>query len=219
MNNQELFCQQHGYYPASYRTCPWCAQAGGVRAAGAADEAATADFSGRAYSDDDETVPPGGVRSTLKVGADDDQTQPPIRNRGGAVDDETQLPLRKTKRILDREPVDDELDETVLDREDTSAMGWLIVKRSPYMRRGQVIKIRNGAIIGRSGKAAHILIDDDKVSGIHARIQVRDSDFFVIDLGSSNGTYVNDEVISGTTQIRQDDTVRVGDTVMVLKTL
>jgi pSer/pThr/pTyr-binding forkhead associated (FHA) protein len=82
-----------------------------------------------------------------------------------------------------------------------------------------VIKLKPGAIIGRSPKAAYILVDDEKVSGIHARIQVKEERFVVVDLGSANGTWVNDQEVTGPTVLKQDDTVRVGGTTFVLKTL
>lgn len=39
------------------------------------------------------------------------------------------------------------------------------------------------------------LPDADVVSRVHARIVVQDGDYYVEDLGSSNGTYLNDEAL------------------------
>jgi hypothetical protein len=227
--SNELFCPKHGPYPASYGTCPWCVQEMGGRppAPTPLSQEEThpgMPVAGRAYSDDDATIPPGQVGRRPQGGASggEDETQPPLRGgRGGLEEDATILPARKTKRLLDSDalPGDEEIDETVLDREDSSMMGWLIVKRSPYMRRGHMLKIRPGAVIGRSPKSAHIIVDDDKVSGIHARIQVKDERFVLIDLGSANGTWVNSQEVASPTPLKQDDEIKIGDTIFVLKTL
>ncbi|MDI6696259.1 MAG: FHA domain-containing protein [Anaerolineales bacterium] len=227
--SDELFCSKHGPYPASYGTCPWCVAEMGGRPP--APQPLDAEATNRippqqwgGYADDDETVLPGGklTRRIEGLGGVEDETLPPARGGGllGGLDDETQLPERKRRRILDPDaPIEDDIDETVLDREETSLMGWLIVKRSPYLRRGHLIKIRSGAILGRNPKKADVVIDDDKVSSLHARIQVKENNFVLIDLGSANGTWVNGEELNGPRAIVQDDEIKLGDTVFVLKTL
>jgi hypothetical protein len=172
----------------------------------------------QAYGDDEPTELPGfqGVQVS-----EDDATELPRRMGSGIQDDDdvTIPPTRKMRRILDDPYDDDDIDMTVIDREDTSMLGWLIVKSSPYMRRGQVLKIKSGAIYGRHPNKADFLIDDDKVSGIHARIQIKDEQFILIDLGSANGTLLNGEELSEAKVLKQDDEIRMGDTVFVLKTL
>ncbi|MEM2126380.1 MAG: FHA domain-containing protein [Candidatus Methanosuratincola sp.] len=187
-------------------------------------------LAGRAMGSEAETEIPGGkgprpLGGYERSGAED-ETQPPQRaggaffGRGGFEEDETQLPERRRRRILDEGGVfEEEVEETVLDREDTTLMGWLIVKRSPYMRRGHLVRIRPGAILGRDPRRSDVLIDDEKVSGIHARVQVKDNNFVIIDLGSSNGTWVNGVEVTAPQPLQQDDEIKVGDTVFVLKTL
>ncbi len=83
------------------------------------------------------------------------------------------------------------------------------------MRTGEVFALRPGPnAIGRSTDHA-IVLDDDKVSAAHARIDVRDSEALLTDLGSTNGTHVNGEPISGAVVLRPEDVVRVGNTVLV----
>jgi hypothetical protein len=162
---------------------------------------------------------PAADPSTVVLYGDDDETLPP--RRAGILDgddeDETILPSRRARggRFLDP----DEIDETIIEREEAGLMGWMIVKASPFMRRGHAIRVRPGSIWGRDPRKADVVIDDDKVSGIHARIQLRDDHFILIDLGSGNGTSVNGDVISAATSLNQDDEVKMGDTVFVLKTL
>ena len=66
--------------------------------------------------------------------------------------------------------------------------------------------------IGRSPDADLILLDD-KVSRIHCGVRLWDGDFYVKDLKSRNGTYVNSRRID-VAVLKPGDTIRVGSTVM-----
>lgn len=221
----ELFCEKHGPYDASLGKCPYCS--GGGRQPydpGSLDDDVSTDprmaFSPKGYSDNDETILPGQGRSG-GYDSSGDTTEPPIHGKRGSInEDDTQLPERiAKKRILD-EGYDDELDDTVLERPDhVGLMGWLIVKKSQHMRRGTILKVRPGGIFGRSPKKADFVVDDEKVSSLHARIQLKDNQFVIIDMGSSNGTWVNDIEIQGPTTLKQDDEIKLGDAIFVLKTL
>ncbi len=230
MNSNDKFCSKHGPYPASYPSCPYCAQDMGGRppAPMSLDDEET--YGGgvppfrSGFSDNDETLIPGQGRpypnpaSGFPGSAGNDETILPGQGQGRMdEDDSTVLPERK-RRILDFDEEDD-IEQTVIDRDDTSIMGWLIVKKSRYMRRGQIFKIRPGIILGRHPRQAHILIDDEKISSMHARIQIKNDQFIVIDLGSTNGTRVNGEEITAATVIQQDDLIELGDSILVLKTL
>ena len=61
-------------------------------------------------------------------------------------------------------------------------------------------------IVGRD-EEADIRVDEPLVSRAHARIERRGDDFFVVDLGSTNLTRVNGEVV-GEHQLRHGDEVR-----------
>lgn len=59
-----------------------------------------------------------------------------------------------------------------------------------------------------------IVLDSDSVSRWHAKIEHRDNVFFIMDLQSTNGTFVNDEPEPVTTsQLRRGDQVKIGDTI------
>ena len=57
-----------------------------------------------------------------------------------------------------------------------------------------------------------IVLENDSVSRRHCRIEKRGRAYFVQDLQSTNGTYVNDELISDY-QLRRGDQIKVGDTI------
>ena len=67
-------------------------------------------------------------------------------------------------------------------------------------------------VIGRSSKC-DLQIDQESVSRNHARIAFDGSKWRISDLGSTNGTYVNDELIEEETQLRDGDQVKIGRTI------
>ncbi len=71
-------------------------------------------------------------------------------------------------------------------------------------------------LIGRGSDAA-IRLDDDYVSTRHARIGLSGDQWFVEDLGSTNGTYVNTQRITTPTSIQIGTQVRTGKTVLELR--
>jgi two-component system, cell cycle response regulator len=66
--------------------------------------------------------------------------------------------------------------------------------------------------IGRDVKN-HIVVDLDNVSRRHARISLRQGRHFVSDLGSTNGTYLNDEEVLEEMPLRTGDFVKVGGSI------
>ncbi|HWQ31655.1 MAG TPA: FHA domain-containing protein [Blastocatellia bacterium] len=63
--------------------------------------------------------------------------------------------------------------------------------------------------IGRRADC-HVPLDADNVSRTHATISRREDDYFVTDLGSSNGTYLNDQRIESA-QLKDGDRIRIGN--------
>ena len=71
-------------------------------------------------------------------------------------------------------------------------------------------------LIGRGADAA-IRLDDDYVSTRHARVAASGDEWFVEDLGSTNGTYVGPVHITQPTTIGLGVQVRVGKTILELR--
>jgi predicted component of type VI protein secretion system len=65
------------------------------------------------------------------------------------------------------------------------------------------------AVIGRATRA-EIVIDDRRISRLHARISQRENGFILEDLGSSNGVFVNGERITSAFQLRSGDQIGLG---------
>jgi pSer/pThr/pTyr-binding forkhead associated (FHA) protein len=70
--------------------------------------------------------------------------------------------------------------------------------------------------VGRAD-ACHIKLQDTYVSNFHARLYPKNGAWHVEDLGSTNGTYLNRQRVSGSVELQSGDEVRVGKTTLELR--
>jgi hypothetical protein len=91
-----------------------------------------------------------------------------------------------------------------------AAAARLVVERAPGHRAGMIYDIGEGAILGR-GDAAEIRLEDPFASGRHARVIAQGGIVVIEDLGSTNGTYLNEELLQGPQPLHPGDRVRIGD--------
>ena len=89
----------------------------------------------------------------------------------------------------------------------------LVVESSPSLTEGQEVPLGGGLTIGRS-EAADITISDQFVSHMHARVTRRGAYHFVVDLGSTNGTFLNDRRIDSDAQLKVHDILRIGQSIL-----
>jgi Protein of unknown function (DUF3662)/Inner membrane component of T3SS, cytoplasmic domain len=73
-------------------------------------------------------------------------------------------------------------------------------------------------VLGRSADA-DILVEDTGVSRRHLEIITRGSTVMAVDLGSTNGFYVNDRKVDGSTVLRHGDRITMGRVAMVFRML
>jgi len=66
-------------------------------------------------------------------------------------------------------------------------------------------------IVGKAGGTMHV-VDDPTVSSSHAQIYFSQGTFVLQDLGSTNGTFVNDQRITQAVALKDGDLVRFGNT-------
>jgi pSer/pThr/pTyr-binding forkhead associated (FHA) protein len=64
-----------------------------------------------------------------------------------------------------------------------------------------------------------VRLPDPTISDPHAKITVEEHHFVLWDFGSANGTFVNGRRIREATPIKENDEIRFGNTLVVLKTL
>ena len=65
--------------------------------------------------------------------------------------------------------------------------------------------------IGRSD-ACQVILQDTYASQLHARVYPKDGEWFVEDLGSTNGTYLNRVKVAQPSPIGAGDEIRIGKT-------
>ena len=89
----------------------------------------------------------------------------------------------------------------------------LIVTSSPSLATGLEFPLEAGVTLGRS-RSNGIPISDQFASHMHARVFPHGHFFFIEDLGSTNGTFVNGRRIDGQTQLKVHDEIRLGESVL-----
>jgi pSer/pThr/pTyr-binding forkhead associated (FHA) protein len=83
-------------------------------------------------------------------------------------------------------------------------------------RRLQEHRLGGTIQIGRAD-ACQVQLDDTYVSSFHARLYPQDGSWYVEDLGSTNGTYVNQQRVTSPSEVQAGDRLRVGKTVLELR--
>jgi hypothetical protein len=78
------------------------------------------------------------------------------------------------------------------------------------LRAGAAYDVSDGALLGR-GDAADIVLEDAFASSSHARLVPHGDVIVLEDLGSTNGTYLNDEPLRGPQPLHPGDRIRIGD--------
>jgi pSer/pThr/pTyr-binding forkhead associated (FHA) protein len=86
----------------------------------------------------------------------------------------------------------------------------LVVERAPGHAPGMIYDIGDGAVLGR-GDEAEIRLDDPYASSRHAQLVLQAGVVVLEDLGSTNGTYLNEERLQGPAPLHDGDRVRIGD--------
>ncbi len=91
--------------------------------------------------------------------------------------------------------------------------GRLVVVQSPVLGQGSQRTLDSVPVtIGRTAENDIELEGDEFASSRHARFEPRADGLWVEDLGSTNGTYVNEIRLHGPRRLDAGDVVRVGET-------
>ena len=86
----------------------------------------------------------------------------------------------------------------------------LRVQTAAGLRAGSAYSLSDGAVLGR-GDQADIQLQDTFASSQHARLAPHGDVIVLEDLGSTNGTYLNEEPLRGPQPLHPGDTIRIGD--------
>jgi FHA domain len=88
---------------------------------------------------------------------------------------------------------------------------WLVAVKGGGLDPGGRFDLFGGVTIGRSSEA-DVRIEDQFASGVHARLYGRGARYYVEDMNSTNGTYLNGRLVEGEAELSDLDEVRIGDT-------
>ena len=80
----------------------------------------------------------------------------------------------------------------------------------------RTVKLGASMTIGRAPEC-ELLIDDTYASSQHARLFGKNGTWYVEDLGSTNGTFVNDQKLAAPAMVQPGDRIRIGTTVLELR--
>ncbi|MEN9627756.1 MAG: hypothetical protein RJA10_983 [Pseudomonadota bacterium] len=114
----------------------------------------------------------------------------------------------------------DELPTVAIDADDVTVLRMLQTPSRPCLLlysgpdAGQRFDLDNGKLVIGRMPEAQVRIDDVGISRQHAELQVSGSRVSVKDLGSANGTLVNEQAINGAVALRDGDLLRVGKAVL-----
>ncbi len=96
------------------------------------------------------------------------------------------------------------------ERDGRTAGRLVVVSSGPTAYQpGYAFPIHETATIGRSPENT-VVLGDSFVSSNHAIIAFRDGGWWLSDLDARNGTWVNEERVSGETRIRPGDVLTIG---------
>jgi hypothetical protein len=88
---------------------------------------------------------------------------------------------------------------------------WLVATKGGGLGSGERFDLFGGISIGRSSDA-DVRIEDRYASGIHARLYSRGANYYVEDMNSTNGTFLNGRRLNGEAKLNDLDEVRIGNT-------
>ncbi len=86
----------------------------------------------------------------------------------------------------------------------------LRVETAAGLSAGAAYSLAEGAVLGRSDQA-DIRLEDTFASSQHARLELHGDVMVLEDLGSTNGTYLNEEPLRGPQPLHPGDRIRIGD--------
>ena len=92
----------------------------------------------------------------------------------------------------------------------------IVIVRSQEGKKVASKKLKTPMRIGRD-EACELRPDDTYLSAFHARLYPQNGSWFVEDLGSTNGTYLNQQRLSGPVELHAGDSVRVGSTILEMR--
>ena len=87
-----------------------------------------------------------------------------------------------------------------------ASVGWLVPLEGPQT--GELFQLKGRAVVG-TAPDCDVVMKEPSISGRHAEFTATGGGFRINDLGSTNGTFVNDKRVT-TSDLIDNDNVRLG---------
>ncbi len=137
-----------------------------------------------------------------------------------------QLPSTGTGRRLrkDQEHIPTSVFDTEADQEMQAEYGvqsgdykpaFLYVERGPGA--GQLLEVKQGTVVVGRASVSDLRLQHPSISRRHTQIKRLGEQFFVKDLGSQNGTFVNKERIETEVEVKPGDSIAMGNALLRLR--
>src|SRR5438874_627109 len=81
---------------------------------------------------------------------------------------------------------------------------------------GQELELTKPVVVLGRDPSVDIVLNSPGVSRQHARVTLQGYQYFIEDLGSSNGTFLNGQPISGPTVLHPNDQIELGTSLMLV---
>jgi hypothetical protein len=168
-----------------------------------------------------EPIPPPGLEETVFENITADKTVLETAP-GVTVVEADSLDKTRLETYGDATVLEDDDDKTRLDTEGTQPVekaptffAWLVFTDEDGLPSRDVRLLKEKSIIGK-GDEADIRVSDDFTSKLHALIYREKDEFYLSDLGSTNGTFLNDQKVMKE-ELKDGDRIRIGHQPMTFK--
>lgn len=129
--------------------------------------------------------------------------------------DQNLMPEEQPDRKADQTEI---VDSSELQNEDQTVVFWdsqtayhVILSDIKRTAKSFEFPLKSSVVLGRKQDICDIVLDYDRtVSGRHCRLMVRDGRFYITDLKSSNGTYINDRKVLTEMEIIPGNILKLG---------
>ncbi|MBM3708434.1 MAG: FHA domain-containing protein [Actinobacteria bacterium] len=106
-------------------------------------------------------------------------------------------------------------DKTIILNKKKDALAWIIkIDRNKILKKYRLVD--GITTIGRSSRS-DVVLDNEEISELHAKIIKEGKIFKIIDIGSLNGTFLNGKKINSPKVLKDNDELQFGDIKFIFK--
>lgn len=170
-------------------------------------------------------MPPNPKRSSSREPVTDEQVLQADDPRPQRV---AQLPSSSTGARRAVKKIEEHIPTSIFDTEADQEMqaeygvsgaeykpAFLYVERGPGA--GQLLEVKQGTVVVGRASVSDLRLQHPSISRRHTQLKRQGEQFFVKDLGSQNGTFVNKQRIATEVEVKPGDSIAMGNAVLRLR--